>query len=516
MARKIYKEEIDMYGSNSVGCLPKSSQKHIDPDTQTLNLHSWAQENENDHLNFVNKLSLCNDAFYSDNNDTSGCCLTLNDQAHSTESCKTSKHETGLMFLGGRGGLETVKVCHKSQIQEINNTLLNDTNNIVKFFKLIFVSIITLLITAIIGTCYEFWCRYGESKECIYYKSKCGNIGADKEISLIDYMFPNNISYYPYQACSKSNSQQIGGTNKDEGIISNFVTYNHTGRKCITLDYNNNTIYGGKPIPYNIVELVEFNISNKYILVLAKIISYFFLFPVLFVRIVLNYLFKTISKKYQNRIKFNPLSSNIFFIILTGLIGPLLTYITGNSRFTYGPLLLITFLITIVSFIMTCAPLLTLGITIAPETLIGPYLRKYNLDPSRYRLLSWKLLYSISNEPLLKNKIKNIIYNILLIVFVFLPFAMISVTLALIMSLISNIYMNLSLLLNIFYIPLSNPYECFDILKSHADLLTILFCVGVLGSAKESLDGVTIGIMAGVLMIIIIYKAIKGTKNSFS
>ena len=68
--------------------------------------------------------------------------------------------------------------------------------------------------------------------------------------------------------------------------------------------------------------------------------------------------------------------------------------------------------------------------------------------------------------------------------------------------------------LNNFYIPLSNPLECFSILKSHADLLTILFCIGVIGSSANSLDTITTGIMSGILMLIIVYKAFKGMKTS--
>ena len=74
--------------------------------------------------------------------------------------------------------------------------------------------------------------------------------------------------------------------------------------------------------------------------------------------------------------------------------------------------------------------------------------------------------------------------------------------------------MTLSILFNFLYIPLSNPLECFSILKSHADLLTILFCMGVIGSSASSLDPTTTGIMSGILMLIILYKSFKGMKTS--
>ena len=78
------------------------------------------------------------------------------------------------------------------------------------------------------------------------------------------------------------------------------------------------------------------------------------------------------------------------------------------------------------------------------------------------------------------------------------------------MVIIAMIYLSVSIIFNFIYIPLSNPLECFSILKSHADLLTILFCIGVIGSAANSLDPITTGIMSGILMLIIVYKGFKG------
>ena len=82
------------------------------------------------------------------------------------------------------------------------------------------------------------------------------------------------------------------------------------------------------------------------------------------------------------------------------------------------------------------------------------------------------------------------------------------------MNMISGFWLSITLLFNIFFIPLSNPLECFTILKSHADLLTILFCITVIGSSSLSLDRKTTGVMSMILFLIIIYKSLKGTKNS--
>ena len=81
-------------------------------------------------------------------------------------------------------------------------------------------------------------------------------------------------------------------------------------------------------------------------------------------------------------------------------------------------------------------------------------------------------------------------------------------------ALFACIYMNLSLLFNIFYIPLSNQIEFFDILKEHGNLLTILFCIGIVGSSVVAeFEPATIGVMSGILAIIILIKTVKGFKK---
>jgi hypothetical protein len=79
-------------------------------------------------------------------------------------------------------------------------------------------------------------------------------------------------------------------------------------------------------------------------------------------------------------------------------------------------------------------------------------------------------------------------------------------------NMFANAYMTLSTLFNFLYIPITNPLEFFDIMKDHADLLTILFCIGVIGSASFAFDRNTTGVMSGILVILILYKISKGLK----
>ena len=76
-------------------------------------------------------------------------------------------------------------------------------------------------------------------------------------------------------------------------------------------------------------------------------------------------------------------------------------------------------------------------------------------------------------------------------------------------STVAFLYMVTSLLFNMFYIPLSNIVEFLDIIKSHGNLLTILFCITILVASLNRLNNITTGILGGLLAIIILYKVLK-------
>ena len=514
--RILYKEDIDKY-KDSTGCIPRSAEIYKNSDGN-IDFKKWQEDNPDGYARWESETKKCNSDFY--NSDQQGCCYNES----KNEPCLSSDNHTGLSFLGINN--KVGNFCHKEKVQNIYNTLFDDTNSIIKFFKLILFSIITLLVTSIIATCYEFWFRYGHSVDCIYFKSKCANRGKTERISLVDYLFPNSICYYPYQACSKFKatetksskgqnlfeSNMVGGrSEKGRGIISTFAEYEHAGAKCITLTYDS-TIYGEKDIPYNIADFVQNNIKSSWIACLGKTISFYFLFTILIIRKVLNWIFKTFSGGFQRVFKFNPLLSNLFFLLLTGFFFPLIAFFTGLSFFNIGPLSYLSIFPTLIGLLQPIGLIIAFIATIFPRKLFGTSLDACNIPPDYYQLYSSKLFYSLQDKSF-KMKILTIILNIL----IFIP-VIILVTFTFIigslMSLLASIYAIIHLTFNIFYIPLSNPLECFSILKSHADLLTILFCISVIGSSAASLDPTTTGIMAGILMIIIVIKAFKGLKNS--
>lgn len=469
----------------------------------------------------------CNDEFY-ENGD--GCCI-IEEGNDLKNKCKKD-HSTGISFSIVKEGESTSKkynICHSHPIQTLFDSFFDDPNKIVKFFKLLAIWIVTLMITAVIGTCYEFWIRYGSSIDCIYYKVQCNynskhSTLTSNELSIIDFIFPSELGYYPYQKCEKlckdkkdkfikdltGGNSMIGG---EKGFIkSNFTNFYHTGRKCITIKDKNleNNCY--RPFPYSLIDRSNENIHSSIIKTIIRVFVLFFMFPVLFTRKFLNFSLTKISESYNELVvkKSNSIIGNIIFLFLTGLIFPIISYIIGNSKFNSGSLWILAFVLFLSSIIISFSPLAILFIVLHPD--------KKNIfpkfDDEKLKNLSIKggdYFYKLTSKNESDKKISplrfafNIIKNILLI-----PILIIMVLFCLLAmgfsTILSMFYMTFSIIFNFFYLPLSNPLESLDILTNHADLLIILFCIGIIGSSSKSFHIHTTGIMSIILVIIIFFK----------
>ena len=510
MSRQLWKEDIDKY-TDSTGCIPESAKAYINMDGR-IDMNEWYRNHPSDFGEFVRTVQTCDS-----NNFENGCCITDNEDT----TCKNennitdNKHDVGLKFLNGDRG--TASLCHKEKVQNLYNNLFDDPNKIIKFFKLIVFSIIGLLISALIGACYEFWFRYGNAVDCLYYKSKCANIGETDRINIVNYMFPRNLCYYPYQSCGRLEQEQRGGNKtlkggkKQFGIISTFAEYEHAGAKCINMGFDS-IISGQKPIPYNVADFALLNFKSVWLQTIAKAISFYFLFTIIVVRKVFNWIFNTISGRFQRIFKFNPTLNNLNFLILTGLFFPILGYYTGYWVFYGGPLTYLSIFTALSSLICSFGFFISFICTCFPKAFFGVSLDRCNIPSEYYRIPTWRLFYSLEGLSIPK-KILTILLNILLIIptLIVLICALIFGS---IMSALAGAWFNLSFYFHIFYIPLTNPLELLSILKSHADLLTILFCIGVIGSSANSLDTTTTSVMSIILVIIMVIKIFVGLKHS--
>jgi hypothetical protein len=123
-----------------------------------------------------------------------------------------------------------------------------------------------------------------------------------------------------------------------------------------------------------------------------------------------------------------------------------------------------------------------------------------------------KMFFSLTEK---KRSIAVRILSIILDILLLLPLFIVvlsSLCFGIFGSAIAFMYMILTLLINFFYIPLSNIVEFLDIIKSHGNLLTLLFCVTVLIASINKMNSITTGILGALMAFIILYTLIRKVK----
>ena len=473
--------------------------------------------------------------------DFSGCYFA--------KECPTPMNDTNIKFDDENKNIEW-NLCHTDSLQKIYNKNQQKNSEIQNLLLVIFISSLALLALGICGTCYEFWLKYGDSVDCLYYKSNCKNAGpqiiksngdtTSSEISLIDYMYPNNISYYPYQRClmtsDKFTSQSGGSKNEASGFRSNYKQYALNNTRCIKV-FQDKDKENKRPFPYNIADYANENIKSEIIKMPFKSFSFHFLFPVLLSRIILNALLKTLSNTYQKTIEKNTFMKTLVFILSNGLLFVLLGALgVGGLNAAIGPFTIVMGLTMIINFVMNLTPSTLL--MLFPKTLFfiinggekamtkackdilikdskSKLNEKSEGDPyAYYRIFGPNNFYPISkgpNEPgrSLSTRIFNFVKNFYMIIAIFFMFIVSMVT-GIFSFILAILYLSSSVVFNTFYIPLSNPLEFFDLLKSHSQLLTLLYCAFVVGGMKTmGFNNSTVAISSGILGIIIIYKLLS-------
>jgi hypothetical protein len=462
-------------------------------------------------------LPKCNATTFSftENKDESpnGCCVVDT----SNDTCDSMLESKGITNIAGKyydigiditdaSGENQRSICHSAPIRQ--RTLV-----ITDFITIIIASAVILILTAIVGGCYEFILKYGECKDCIYYKSTCAN---RKRLSVIDYMFPSVVCNYPYQECNKGTgtgeSTLTGGGPEKSGFISTYAEYTANGTKCITLHEVESK--QTKPFPYNLIDYANDSIKLELIRIPIRAFALFFLYTALFTRQILSYILKKCSIKYQQVVKHNALVSNIMFLFLTGILFNIIAKYTGISGLhgANGYILYFLIMVSSIMFSLSCAAVIFV-LWWYPSLVFEKYYIQCNIPRNYYRMVNIrKMFFSLTDKkrPLGK-RILFIIIDILLILPLIIV-AMFSLSLGVFGSASAFIYLVLSLIFNMFYIPLSNTVEFLDIIKSHGNLLTILFCVTVLVASINKMNSITSGILGGLMAFIILYTLIRKSK----
>ena len=449
---------------------------------------------------------------FTENKDESpsGCCVvdTSNDSCDSVIGNKTNFntdgkfYDMGIDLTNSRGGNQR-SICHSAPIRK-RTLVISD------FITIILASAVILIITAVIGGCYEFMLKYGECKDCIYYKSTCAN---RKKLSVIEYMFPSVVCNYPYQECNKSTNTSTGGTTsltgggrERSGFVSTYAEYTANGTKCITLHEVEEQ--KTKPFPYNLIDYANTNMKSELMRIPLRAFALFFLYTALFSRMILANVLKKCSIKYQQVVKHNPVLSNIMFLFLTGILFNIIANYTGIKALhgANGYILYFLIMLLTITYSLTCAGTMML-LWWYPSLVFEKYYIQCNIPRNYYKLVNIrKMFFSLTDKKrALWKRIIFVAVDILLTIPIFIVL-MFSLCIGLFSSTLAFIYMILTLLINLFYIPLSNTVEFLDIIKSHGNLLTILFCVTVLMASINKMNAVTTGILGGLMAFIILYK----------
>jgi hypothetical protein len=439
----------------------------------------------------------CNDINFrfslSPEDSPNGCCVvessnnTCDTYIPDSPDVTSEDYDMGIQFLDANN-LNPRKICHSAPIRK-------RVLKIQDFFITILISAAVIFLTAIVGSCYEFWLKYGaglrnsDSTQLIY-ENKC-----NKSISPIEYAFPSSMNEYPYKSC---------GDNTKMGFPYSIITYfNVKKRETQTQGQaQKETEHFG----YKFMKLYGLPIKS---------FCLNFLYTLLFSRKFLNYILTTLSRSYAT-IESSFLK-NIIFLFLTGIAFSVIAKYTGIQQFNSGTTFVLYILAMVIVFAMMFATFVTHFILYwFPE-----YYNKYEKTESPDKPILTKdfalynnVLYYITRERLdkgagfvkkLKNiNIMNIILNVCLVLIAIIPFLICLIT-GYLGSMIGTLYMLFSLVYNIFAVPLSNIEAFLTIIKDHGELLTILFCISVLLSSLDSLDSTTSGIIGGLVGLIILY-----------
>ncbi len=420
----------------------------------------------------------------------SGCCVVES----SNNTCDTyipdspdvtgEDYDTGIQFLDANN-INPRKICHSAPIRK-RVIKLQD------FFVIILINAVVILLTAIFGSCYEYWLKYGAGE----YASDGTQVKFNKckdRVSPIDYAFPATITKYPYKSC-----------------INEELDFPYTNISYFNIKDEESNKFGNKLLKVCGLPLKAFCLN--------------FLYTLLFSRKFLNYILVTSSRAYKN-IK-HPFLKNIIFLFLTGIAFSVIAKYTGIQEFNSGT----TFILYILTMVIVFAMMFTTFVTNFILYWFPEYYNKYEKTDTPERPILTKdfalfnnVLYYTTNEKLEKGaniskKIKNInilniIKNICLVLLALIPFLICFIT-GYLGSVFGTLYMILSLVYNIFATPLSNMAGLSTIIKDHGELLTILFCISVLLSSLDTLDSTTSGIIGGLVGLIILYKIYTNMSNS--
>lgn len=413
----------------------------------------------------------------------SGCCVVETPD----KTCKTyvpestdltgANYDIGIKFLDEKGE-NPRKICHSAPIRK-------RVINIPKFLYSSVLSIMLVIMAACVGACYEFWLKYGVinngNSGCgtFKYVDDCKNV-----LGAIDYVFPSKLNEYPYIPC---------GT-KELGLP--YKLLNFSGQT-----YNAEMGFGERF--FNIVKAPW------------KALCLNFLYTLFLSRVFINTSLTLASTNYQKLGDKAHGFKNIIFLLLTGILFGVIAQYAKIKELNYGSGLVIYILLMFVVLAMIVTMLLTNFSLYWGTTFYNANFAPKDDPISNGYTLFANVLYHIRPylEPFNPKSILNILLNIVLIILIIISYS-VCLSTGFMGSMIGLLWMIMSLLYNIFVIPILN-IRCFlTIISDHSSLITLLFCIGVVLSSKGSLTPTITGILGGLVGLLMLYKIYNNITSS--
>lgn len=398
----------------------------------------------------------------------SGCCVVETPD----NTCKTyvpesadlngDSYDIGINFFD-ENGKNPRKICHSAPIRK-------RVMKIPQFLYSSLLSIALVIVAVCVGACYEFWFKYGVINNG---NSGCGTFkyvdDCNNELGAIDHAFPSKLNDYPYKPCNST---------KELDFPYNMFNYSDQ-------DYNADLDFGTR--------------FSKIFSAIGKAFSLNLLYTVFFSRLFISSILTTLSTRYQKLGDRAWGFKNVVFLFLTGVLFSVLAKYVKIKEMKYGPGLIIFLLLMFVVFAMFATMFLTNFFLYWGPKYYNEMFKESKIS-NGYTLYA-NVLYHI--RPFGFKSIVNILLNIILLIFILISYSFCFTT-GFLGSIIGLVWMMLSLIYNIFVIPISNIGCFLSIISDHTWLITIMLCISVALSSRGNLPPTITGILGGFVALLIL------------
>ena len=359
-------------------------------------------------------------------------------------------YDMGLYVSSDTVGSNKRRICHSAPIRKRDL-------QVSEFCFSILWSALAISGFALLGACYEFWLIYGTggSDDDIF----AINVFA-RQLTPLDFAFPVDLQSWPYSVFGQFRDNANATLGCDGFLSFPTMLYNVSIRAVIKAFLANGvfTIYRSRTFIHNILDYLTEN-----------------------------------YKKLNTDTKPNAIIKNVVFFILTGILFNIIAVTTGDNKYYIGfcSIFFLLLLISVAAMIFTFF-----------KTMFNDY---------------WWFDNNGEDNGVLFNNAYCVIdmgtfgvglfMNFTIFILRYLFFTLICFCTGFAGALVGLCYIVISLLFNMFFVPIFTGFKCLcKIIQSHSELLIILFCASILFSSSKYLNSTTTTVIGLIVGIIVAYK----------